>query len=106
MAHQPPRRRVVRNVDQRAPELLLPDPIPTDDGVTSITVHYPEELYAPVQYHSFRVGGHSVTLVPRVGESVAEAFERGRKLLEDLTDKEFVHRLETFRQRVRESRGD
>lgn len=93
------RTRVRKQTDEQQPEHQS-DELQVD----SLTVHYPEELYAPVQYHSFRVGGHSVTITPRAGESVAQAFERGYKLLEELADKEFQHRLAKFRERLNQTR--
>ena len=76
-----------------------------EEGVTSITVNYGEELYSPVQYQTFRVGGHSLQVTPRAGETVRQAFERGRLLLQELADKEFDHRLRTFRDRVSKAKG-
>lgn len=83
-----------------------PDDAPqaTDEGVQTIELCTGEEVYSPMQYHSFRCGGHKVTITPRAGESFEEAAERGMKMLADLTDKEFEHRLQKFRERYRESK--
>jgi len=64
------------------------------------------KAYSPVQYNTFRVGGHSVTVVPRVGETARDAAERGLRMLEELADKEFDHRLASFRNRLRETKGE
>ena len=74
-------------------------------GVEELVIAYGEELYAPVQYHSFRCGGHSVKLIPQQGETVKQLHMRGLKILADLTDKEFDHRLNAFRQRYSETRS-
>ena len=72
--------------------------------VESVTVHYGEELFAPVQYHSFRVGGHSITVKPRAGESVDSAIRRAQQMLEELVDREFDVRLANFRTRLKQTR--
>jgi hypothetical protein len=72
--------------------------------VESVTVHYGEELFAPVQYHSFRVGGHSITVKPRAGESVDGAIRRAQQMLEELVDREFDVRLANFRTRLKQTR--
>lgn len=95
------RRRVLKTPDDT--RRLTDD---EDGSITSITVHYAEEAYSPVQYNTFRVGGHSVTVVPRVGESARDAYNRGYKLLEELADKEFEHRLLAFRERLRRTKGE
>lgn len=78
----------------------------SDDSITSITVHYPEESYAPVQYNTFRVGGHSITVVPRPGESASRAYMRGWNILAELAEKEFEHRLASFRERLKRTKGE
>ena len=73
-------------------------------GVASMTIACGEEVYSPVQYNSFRVGGHSVTLTPTEGETPAMVAARGRRILEELTEAEFQNRLEGFRRRHKESK--
>lgn len=77
-----------------------------DTGAKRIVINYAEELYSPVQYNTFKIGGHQLELVTRAGESTRQAFERGRLLLEELVDKEFEHRLRTFRERLKKAKGD
>jgi hypothetical protein len=50
------------------------------DG-TSIEVTWGENLFAPIQYNSFRVGPFRMTVTVRADESVADAVARGQKEL-------------------------
>lgn len=68
----------------------------------SVTVVYGEELYSPVQFHSFRIGGHSVTVKPNPGETGADCIRRATSMLAELADAEFAARLEGFRKRYKE----
>ncbi len=97
------RKRVLRTPDDTR---LMTSDDNADGSIVSITVHYGEEAYSPVQYNTVRVGGHSITLVPRVGETARDAIARGRAMLEELADKEFDHRLKQFRDRVKKSKGE
>ncbi len=83
-----------------------PIDLDADDSITSITVHYAEEAYSPVQYNTFRVGGHSLTVVPRVGENARDAYARGWNLLAELADNEFERRLASFRERLKRTKGE
>ena len=75
-----------------------------ESGVESIAIHYGEEVYAPVQFHSFRVGGHTLVLRPKPGEGAIACAARGQAILDELTGKEFDYRLARFRERFNGSR--
>lgn len=67
---------------------------------TSITVAHGEEVFSPVQYHSFRVGGHSITVAPRDGESALDAAKRASVMLAELVDWEFEQTRAAFKDRL------
>ena len=72
-----------------------------DESEYEIVVSWGEELYAPVQYNSFRMGG--VQLSTKVGpnETPAEAHARCMKHLAALTQVQFDEQLKTFLERLR-----
>lgn len=72
---------------------------------TELTVVWGEETFSPVQYNSFRVGGHSIKVVVQPGESGAEAFARGWKILEEAAEVQFADKLKGFKQRIDRTKG-
>lgn len=85
-----PRRRV--KTEQESALKAVAD----DEGVELIHINYGEETYSPVQYTSFKVGGHFLQIRPKKGESIESAIERGSALLKELVEKEFETRLKMF----------
>jgi hypothetical protein len=59
-----------------------------------------EEVFSPVQYNTFHVGGHSLTLPLKEGESVADAYRRGWQMLEELAQMQFNDKLNGFAERL------
>lgn len=73
---------------------------------TPITIIWGEETFSPVQYNSFRIGGHSVTVVVQEGETALDAWKRGWALLEEAAEIQFADKLRGFRERIdRTKRG-
>ena len=72
---------------------------------TSITIQWGEEMFSPVQYNSFRVGGNSITLVVKPGESIQDTYSRGWQILEELADSQFEDKLSGFSARLSETKG-
>lgn len=72
---------------------------------TQITVVWGEEVFSPVQYNSFRIGGHSVTVVVQDGESALDAWKRGWALLEQAAEIQFTDKLAGFVNRINESKS-
>lgn len=71
-----------------------------------ITVIWGEETFSPVQYNSFRIGGHSVTVVVQDGETALDAWKRGWALLEEAAEIQFADKLKGFKERIdRSKRG-
>jgi len=81
-----------------------PEETPAPPG-TSITLSWGEETFSPVQYNSFRVGGNTITLTVQDGESVAQAYRRGWKMLEDLAEMQFADKLKGFGDRLNRTKG-
>jgi hypothetical protein len=71
---------------------------------TQITVVWGEETFSPVQYNSFRIGGHSVTVVVQDGESALDAWKRGWALLEQAAEIQFADKLNGFKERIDRSK--
>jgi hypothetical protein len=67
---------------------------------TIILVVWGEETFSPVQYNSFRIGGHSVTVVVQEGESALDAWKRGWALLEQAAEIQFADKLSGFKARI------
>lgn len=59
-----------------------------------------EELYAPVQFNSFRVGPMSRRTVVRPGETVAQAYQRAAGDCEDAMLQEFNRKLDAYLERL------
>src|SRR5574344_334232 len=77
------RRRMVSAVEAATADMTV-DPLVYHG--TQITVTWGEETFSPVQYNSFRIGGHSVTVVVQDGESALDAWKRGWALLEEAAE--------------------
>jgi hypothetical protein len=107
---QPPYRPgdIAKSVAQ--PQRVAPGPA-VDVGDT-ITVVWGEEKFSPVQYNSFAVGGSSVTVRVRQGESPKQAHDRAWRMLESMAADEvkaktagFVERLKEVNEQVRAARS-
>ena len=61
-----------------------------------LTVTWGEELYAPVQYHSFRVGDLSLKFNVEAGETIEQAHERALGILRSLAAKQYVAQRDAF----------
>lgn len=73
---------------------------------TEITVTWGEETFSPVQYNSFRIGGHSITVLVNQNETALDAWKRGWALLERAAEIQFEDKLRGFKERIdRTKRG-
>lgn len=77
------------------------EPTPGDQ----ITVTWGEEVFSPVQYNSFRIGGHSITVTIKPGETALAAWKRGWDMLERAADIQFQDKLDGFRRRMDQTKG-
>jgi hypothetical protein len=73
---------------------------------TPITVIWGEETFSPVQYNSFRIGGHSVTVIVQEGEAAIDAWKRGWALLEQAAEVQFVDKLSGFADRMNRAKTE
>jgi len=74
-----------------------------DDSVgDSVTVVWAEELFAPVQYQSFRVGPFSITTKIRPGEDATAAMSRAWNYLDAFARKAYVQKRDDYLNRLAE----
>ena len=66
-----------------------------------LVVTWGEELYAPIQFNSFRIGGLTLQMPIREGETARDAYARAWMQLEALCAEQFEKKLEGFMQRAR-----
>lgn len=59
------------------------------DQDTTLTVTYPEQVYSPVSYNSFRVGGVTLSVTVPQGEKVRPYFRALQDELEQIVDEQF-----------------
>lgn len=86
---------------EEAPKPVVP---PRATSAIELTVTWGEELYAPVQYHSFRVGGVTLKRSLPAGSSsdaVAEAHVEMVEQLAALVERQFSKQLAGFVERQR-----
>lgn len=88
----------VRDVRAQSPKEDIPPG-------TEIVVTWGEEVLSPVQYNSFRIGGHSITVIVQEGESALEAWKRGWAILQEAADIQFRDKLKGFQQRLDTAKG-
>lgn len=115
MTEQHRRRRLTRNETGTRREFPSSDPdrgqataaddleIPAEPG-TEITVTWGEETFSPVQYNSFRIGGHSIKVTVQPGETALDAFKRGWGILEQAAQVMFDDKLNGFRDRLNQTK--
>lgn len=72
---------------------------------TEITVVWGEETISPVQYNSFRLGGHSIKVVVQPGETAHDAFLRGWAILEEAAEVMFQDKVKGFSERLNRAKG-
>lgn len=106
MTEQHRRRRLTRNETSTRREFPSSDP---DRGQaaepgTEITVTWGEETFSPVQYNSFRIGGHSIKVTVQPGETALDAFKRGWGILEQAAQVMFDDKLNGFRDRLNQTK--
>lgn len=100
-------RRVRRDkVDAAINEMGLTSAVdePAPEG-TEVTVVWGEEVFSPVQYNSFRVGGTSIKTTTKPGETVRQAHQRVWKMLEELAETQFADKVNGFGERINRSKG-
>jgi hypothetical protein len=66
-----------------------------------IVVTWGEELHAPIQFNSFRIGGLTLQIPIREGETARDAYARAWVQLEALGEEQFEEKLKGFMQRAR-----
>lgn len=71
---------------------------------TEITIAWGEETFSPVQYNSFRIGGHSIKVVVQPGETALDAFARGWAILEQAAQVMFDDKMAGFRNRMNQTK--
>jgi len=71
---------------------------------TLVTVVWGEETFSPVQYNSFRIGGHSVTLAVEEGETLLDTWKRGWKMLEEAAEISFNDKVSGFADRMKRAK--
>lgn len=95
-------RRRKMNTQESDKELVEMDACPSG---TEITLAWGEETFSPVQYNSFRVGGHSIKVIVQPGESAQDACIRAWKILEEAADMMFKAKLAGFADRLNRTKG-
>lgn len=68
-----------------------------------ISVTWGEELYAPVQYNSFRNGAMTIELDVVPPETVEQAHERALGILRGLSKKQFAAQRDAFLENYRDA---
>jgi hypothetical protein len=71
---------------------------------TLVTVTWGEETFSPVQYNSFRIGGHSVTLAVEEGETLLDTWKRGWAMLEEAAEIQFTDKVSGFADRIKRAK--
>lgn len=74
------------------------------DGIETIKLTWPEELFSPVQYNTFKIGGFEVVLKPKPGESVDDVLARGEAMLERVAQRQFQNKLAGFMERLAQTK--
>jgi len=95
------RRRMASAVETATGEKPI---VPIAQPGTIILVVWGEEVFSPVQYNSFRIGGHSITIVVQQGESALDAWKRGWAILEQAAEIQFADKLAGFKERIDRSK--
>lgn len=74
--------------------------IATQQGMTftgeEISVYYPEQLFSPAPYNSFRCGNLWYKTVVMPGETKEEAYERAWKFVEQMVREQYVRTKKEF----------
>lgn len=81
--------KVIEELDKVSEPEVNDAPTPTAI-TTEISVYYPEQLFGPVPYNSFRCGGLWYKTVVQPGETQDEAYDRAWAYLSKLVQKQFV----------------
>lgn len=71
------------------------------EGVVTLKLTWPEELFSPVQYNTFKIGGFEVVLKPKAGETIDDMVARGEAMLERVGRRQFENKLAGFLERLR-----
>lgn len=77
------------------------EPEDSADGIETLKLTWPEELFSPVQYNTFKIGGFEVVLKPKPGEAVGDMIARGEAMLERVGARQFESKLVGFLGRLR-----
>jgi hypothetical protein len=70
-----------------------------------LTVSYPEQVYSPIAYNSFRVGGMSLSVIIPPGEKVRPYFDTLHAELEAMVDEQFDRVSEHYAARLGALKG-
>lgn len=68
-----------------------------------VTVTFGEELFAPVQFNSFRIGPYTYKTKVHKGETPEQAFDRANAYVTRMAKKEFISKMETYYGHLREA---
>jgi hypothetical protein len=72
---------------------------------TKLTVTYPEQTFAPVQYHSFRCGGIQLEIEVGPEDKIVDVTEKAMRALRAASDKQFATCLQDFLERAPRARN-
>lgn len=104
---EPERRVVPKDADQsqRKPDALLAEAAKHVDlrPGERLTVRLGAELFSPVKYNTFEVGGFAAEVIVREDETGEDAFLRAYRLLARLDEAEFALAWDRFKGRLRET---
>lgn len=74
-----------------------------DQEQKQITLTYGEQLFAPIQYNSFRVGPFTLTVTVRPGETASAATARGLKVLGEVAAAAYKEARDDFFARAKDA---
>lgn len=78
------------------------DPAPVQGApVETVTVVWPEELYSPIQFHTYKVGPFSTTVNRKPGEAIQEACARAMAQLDAFAKQERMRKHDDYMAHVK-----
>lgn len=69
--------------------------------VETVTVVWPEELYSPIQFHTYKVGPFSTTVNRKPGEAIQEACARAMAQLDAFAKQERLRKHDDYMAHVK-----
>lgn len=96
-----PRTKIDPTLQDPPPHPMIGGPEDAFEGIETLKLTWPEELFSPVQYNTFKIGGFEVVLKPKPGETLDDMIARGEAMLERIGQRQFETKLAGFRDRLR-----